>query len=118
MGISKRTTCNGRRSRAKRQPFTKQLKLEAVWLWKCLAGPLRLGKWGPAPVLVRYSTNKSNYQMMRPALMLAGRAISIFAGRGVFLLFMISMKVALSIDRFRRSLNRFSSPMVEDTLPL
>jgi len=55
---------------------------------------------------------------MRPAFMLAGRAISIFAGRGVFLPFMISTNFSLLVERFRFSLNFFSSPMVDDTLPL
>ena len=56
--------------------------------------------------------------LVRPALMLAGMAISIFAGGGTRLCFIISTNVCLVIERFKRSLNFFSSPMVDDTLPL
>ena len=61
--------------------------------------------------------NSLSSPAMRPAFMLAGMAISILAGRGIVLRFMISTNVSLSVERFSRSLNLFSSPIVEDTLP-
>ena len=61
--------------------------------------------------------NSFSSPAMRPAFMLAGRAKSIFAGRGMFLPFMISTNFSLLVEGFRRSLNCFSSPMVDDTLP-
>lgn len=55
---------------------------------------------------------------MRPALMLVGTAIAIFAGGGTCLLFITSTNACFEIERFKRSLKVFSSLMVEDTLPL
>ncbi len=66
------------------------------------------------PVLLAFLLSD---QVVRPARMLAGMAISILAGRGTFLRFIMSTNTAWSIERLRRSLNRFSSPIVEEIRP-
>ena len=42
----------------------------------------------------------------------------IFAGGGTLLAFIVSINVALEIERFNLSFHCFSSPIVDDTRPL
>src|SRR6476620_4884942 len=64
------------------------------------------------------SAYHASRSVRRPARMLAGSAMLIFEGGGTFLPFIISTKAVLSMESFRRSLNCFSSWIVDDILPL